>query len=173
METELKSSSYFFWLCDMIDCKSHEQYKETLLQLDNVAFYSLIPNDDNRGLDGVQLRVVYEDESGIFLSEDYLHDPCTLLEMLIALAERMAYIIFDPAKNDEPNNVSCFWQLVKNLKLKPQAMNNYVLIETFLERNYAPSGDGGLFPLLSTREDQRDIEIWYQMMAYIEEGDLL
>jgi hypothetical protein len=32
------------------------------------------------------------------------------------------------------------------------------------------SGLGGMFPLEDPREDQRAIEIWYQMMAYINEN---
>jgi hypothetical protein len=30
-------------------------------------------------------------------------------------------------------------------------------------------GNGGLFPLNEPNEDQRDVEVWYQMMAYLQE----
>jgi hypothetical protein len=142
---------------------------ETLRQLHNIAFYSLIPNDDNRGLDGVQLRLAYEEDTGNLMPHAYYDESCSVLEMLVALADRMSFITFDPAEDSEPNRHSCFWQLIRNLNLKPLGMNNSKIIIDLLERNYTPSGDGGLFPLGSTRKDQRNVEIWYQMMAYLEE----
>jgi hypothetical protein len=37
-------------------------------------------------------------------------------------------------------------------------------------RLYTTSGYGGLFPLEEPKEDQRKVEIWYQMMAYLGEN---
>lgn len=135
--------------------------------LNSVSFYSLIPNDENRGLDGLRLRGEYEAETGKTIS---LYLPCTLLEMLVALADRMAFITFDPERGSEPNLIPHFWELIRNLGLSPNGnINNEEIIHNLLERNYTPSGDGGLFPLGTVQEDQRYVEIWYQMMAYIEE----
>ena len=163
------NESYFEWLCDRIDCRGRKNYGSILRYLYSTLFYSLIPNDDNRGLDGLNLRGLFEVETDTILTSDDMTAPCNLLEMLIALAERMAFIIFDPGRDSEPNIVSCFWQLIFNLGLKPLGKQNEQLVSDFLERNYTPSGDGGLFPLGGAREDQQHIEVWYQMMAYIEE----
>ena len=38
------------------------------------------------------------------------------------------------------------------------------------ERSYAFDGYGGLFPLRKPHQDQRNIEIWYQMQAYLMEN---
>jgi len=167
--TRTQTEEYFLWLCNMVSCRKHKEYMETLRQLHNIAFYSLIPNDDNRGLDGVQLRLSYEEDTGNLMPHAYYDESCSVLEMLIALADRMSFITFDPAEDSEPNRHFCFWQLIRNLNLKPLGMNNSKIIGNLLERNYTPSGDGGLFPLGSAREDQRHVEIWYQMMAYLEE----
>ena len=42
-----------------------------------------------------------------------------------------------------------------------------IKIRRILNREYHPDGDGGLFPLMNPREDQRGVEIWYQMSAYL------
>lgn len=166
---KLNNKKYFYWLCGKIDCREYSEYEKLLELLYSEFFYSLIPNDDNRGLDGLNLRGLFEIETNELLDEEDMHYPCTLLEMLIALSERMAFVVFDPGKDDEPNSVSCFWQLLSNLKLKPSSNRNVERIYIFLEREYTSSGKGGLFPLKSAKKDQRNVEIWYQMMAYIEE----
>jgi hypothetical protein len=39
------------------------------------------------------------------------------------------------------------------------------------KRLYNEDGTGGgLFPLAHPRQDQREIEVWYQMMAYLQEN---
>jgi hypothetical protein len=36
-----------------------------------------------------------------------------------------------------------------------------------VNREYDPDGRGGLFPLDGTHANQREVELWYQMQAYI------
>ena len=43
-------------------------------------------------------------------------------------------------------------------------------VECLLERRYLEDGDGGLFPLKCPRKDQRRVEIWYQMSAWVIEN---
>jgi hypothetical protein len=160
---------YFLWLCEKIDCRA--SWKSALRSLHEEEFYSLVPNDDNRGLDGIELREGFAREVGIKdISVDWLYvlnQPCSVLEMLIALAERMDYILFDPINGEENQTSRYFWLLIKNLKLKQQPGRNKPIISRLLERRYAPSGVGGLFPLSGSDRDQRGVEIWYQMMNYI------
>ena len=40
-------------------------------------------------------------------------------------------------------------------------------VDVFLDRAYSPDGTGGLFPLHEPDEDQRQVELWYQMSAYL------
>jgi hypothetical protein len=165
-----RHEDYFQWLISLIDYRRHRPYLETLRYLHSVAFYSLVPNDDNRGADGVRLRGVYEEETNNLFTREDLEEPCTMLEMLVALADRYAFQVFDPGETVDIDIPSSFWQLIRNLNLKPFGLKkNAKIIEDLLERNYTPSGDGGLFPLGSPRNDQRHVEIWYQMHAYLEE----
>lgn len=94
-----------------------------------------------------------------------------MLELLIALAERFAFEI--NGRTDR-----CFWELMENLGLEdyndsadiPEQKIDAILQEV-IWRTYARTGRGGLFPLRRTGEDQREVELWYQLNAYILEND--
>jgi len=140
-----------------------------------------VPNDDNRALDGVKLREQFQTElvdEGFFDDEmdfenfvqnhDFNTKPCSLLEMLIALAQRMDFILLDDDRI-LTNVPKWFWKFIDNLGLKPTANLDKLnlIVESFLEREYEKNGAGGLFPIPDTTKDQRRVEIWYQMMEYI------
>ena len=105
--------------------------------------------------------------------------PCSVLEMLIALAQRIEYILADPVFDDRTQQ--WFWGMIENLGLEPFANNDFyavekkyhnnIILDRLLERRYLRTGTGGLFPLRTVHEDQTKIEIWYQMMAYLDENN--
>jgi len=154
----------------MIDYRSRyhdrRQHDDMLRYLFRRDFYSLIPNDDNRVEDGISLRDGFEMDSGSILNFDA---ECTVLEALIGIASRMGYMLYDPKIDDDKQLVPWFWTLIKNLELAPRSQNIPEIIDIFLERKYDYNGDGGLFPLRFPKKDQRKVEIWYQMMAWIDE----
>jgi len=43
-------------------------------------------------------------------------------------------------------------------------------VKNMLARDYDADGNGGLFPLKNPKKDQRRIEIYYQMNAYVLEN---
>ena len=170
--------TYLDWLYCKIEEKKSYNFKEFIFEIDAVEFHCLIPNDDNRAEDGLQLRNQFADEQDYDLPDDALSGPCTVLEMLIALATRMDFILFDPAKNRRIP--MWFWLFINNLKLQKYVNNeedatrkkkfNWIVLNKFAKREYQADGRGGLFPLNSPDSDQRNVEIWYQMMDYIGEN---
>jgi hypothetical protein len=132
-------------------------------------FYHFIPNDDNRAEEGRGLRDKFMNDTEMKLDRQSYFKPCSVLEMMVALSERMAFQIFNPMKEPDPDRSGCFWEIVDNLKLKPN-QSNAAIIHKLNRREYRESGLGGMFPLEEYREDQRAIEIWYQMMAYLNEN---
>lgn len=138
-----------------------------------------IPNDDNRAVDGLRLRERFEHESSLRLPD---LGECKMLEFLIALAIRLNESVYD---QDDPEQTSYwFWELIKNLQLDAYD-DNYPFGDIFSEipfdinqvfirlnqRLYGSNGGaGGLFPLEDPREDQRYVEVWYQMMAWLSEN---
>ena len=166
-----KKSKYFNFLCSMINADREQDYEALLEELFMIIFYPLIPNDDNRAHDGKQLRNIYMNQAGqpaLFFS--LLDDECSVLEMLIGLSLRLE---FETAQSKwEKTSSEWFWILIDNLGLT--ALNSLTDIRdrvmVFLKREYKSNGDGGLFPLKYPKNDQRTVEIWYQMSAYILEN---
>ena len=44
------------------------------------------------------------------------------------------------------------------------------VLNIMIERKYNRKGEGGLFPLKSTKRDQRKVELWYQLNNYLIEN---
>jgi hypothetical protein len=155
-----------------------QDYSVLLDILHEIKFFSLVPNDHNRGEDGKQLRQIFTDSVGG--NPSFYRDlgDCTVLEMLLGLSERLVFETID--SEWEKTRSEWFFILLENLCVE-QYDNNYLRpdrlvlkveerIHTFLDRRYDDHGVGGLFPLKNPRQDQRKVEIWYQMSAYIMEN---
>jgi len=169
---------YFSWLYDQIEERRTSELENFIFELHSFPFICLIPNDDNRVEDGIALRSKFADELDYDIPEVPLAGlPCTVLEMLIALADKLDFILFDHNKGSQFK--SWFWLLIDNLKLQKytndedatQKKNfNSIVVNKFVNREYQTNGKGGLFPLDHPSADQRDVEIWYQLMNYISEN---
>lgn len=165
IETPVEKA-YFSWLIGLVNGGRN---KSLLQYLHGVRFYSVLKLDENRAADGQGLRDDFEYSTNIPVDE--LEDKdCTVLEMLVALARRISDITYEDGSVEIPK---WFWILIHNLKLQENHnLRNDHLLKRFMERNYTPSGHGGLFPLNKPREDQRNTELWYQMHAYIRENNI-
>lgn len=172
MRTRELDSYYLLWLYTQIDDKSGFQsadYTRLMTAMHSVEFTYSIEFDDNRAEDGKQLRRDFMlDKNVDHVPEMWLQMSCSFLEMVIALADRMARML------DHPLGV-CFWRLMENLGFADQ--NNdmfdslYVEDKIFnvIDRNYEYNGEGGLFPLEEPLGDQTDVELLYQLYSYIRE----
>lgn len=128
-----------------------------------------VPRDENRAEDGIRLRR----EMGF--GEILQDKPCSILEMLIALAIRIEECyMHDREKGDRTSQ--WFWEMLVNMGVGAQSDRNYdpayvnSCIERFIRREYdADGGNGGIFVLENPREDLRNVDIWYQAMWYVTE----
>lgn len=167
---------YFRWLASLVDTDPTRDYLGLLMELHSIEFSPetaiLIPNDDNRIEDGIALRHRFKEETGCKACS-YLNGPCTVLEMLVALAYRIEDVIGN-------NYVYSFWEMIENLGLDKYDDDSISeignaddiddKITELLNRTYAYNGVGGLFPLTDPPNDQRKVEIWYQMGTYLGEN---
>ena len=136
-------------------------------------FIYYIPNDQNRAQDGIALRGYFETETSIRLPD---LGECKMIEFLIALSRRMNDILYD--FRDPNRTADYFWELIDNIDLtidyEPPIEYEEDIIRAFHiinHREYDRWGNGGsLFPLRKPYKDQRKTEIWYQMMAYLQEN---
>ena len=174
---------YFTWLYSQIGAVTtrnpSRNYWELARQLYTTEFRYFVPNDDNRAEDGRLLREEFLDASPFNEwkdAEGWLSLPCSFLEMLIALSRKLAFEAY--SGHGEDATPDWFQELICNLDLniytdafrdRKRQENIAHVLEVVNERQYDRNGVGGLFPLQHAREDQRRVEIWYQMAAYLDE----
>lgn len=169
-------NDYFEWLWNFTKCRGHSQNRKIITLLHNIEFRYSIPMDANREEDGIDLRYRFITEVGIPKNYQevygYLDGPCSVLEMMIALAIRCEESIMDdPDIGDRTSE--WFWLMMKNLGLdymSDRKFNRDIAeekISIFLDRRYKRNGEGGLF-VVNGRRDLRKVEIWYQMCWYLD-----
>lgn len=166
-------NDYFEWIYNLVcrDRFSNDiSYRKLLMRLHEVEFSYSIPRDENRAADGVSLRRRFAVNSNEL---EALDDPCSVLEMMVALAIRCEEnIMDDPAYGDRTGQ--WFWGMINNLGLGAMTDiyydRKYVddVIVTFLNREYERNGRGGLFTVRNCKRDLRKFEIWIQMCWYLD-----
>lgn len=169
-------NDYFEWLWNFTKCRGHSQNRKIITLLHNIEFRYSIPMDANREEDGIDLRYRFITDVGIPKNYQevyaYLDGPCSVLEMMIALAIRCEESIMDdPDIGDRTSE--WFWLMMKNLGLDYMSDRKFdrdiaeEKISIFLDRKYKRNGEGGLF-VVNGRRDLRKVEIWYQMCWYLD-----
>ena len=130
-----------------------------------------LAGDYARCEDGKELRLDFIRETNADIERsEWLIEPCSWLEFLIALSKRLEYL----SETDMPN---WFWFMIDGLGLMDLTDDDQYIYEDVMNvldrvmwRTYEPDGTGGLFPLRNPKEDQRDVEVWYQLNAYLIEN---
>ena len=167
---------YFDWLYDMMCGNRYADeisFRKLFVQLHSTEFTYTIDMDENRARDGINLRYKFALHNGYMdIYEEYLDGPCSVLEMIVALAIRCEeHIMDDPTKGDRTGQ--WFWRMIVSLGLGGMYDSNYdkqdvmYTINRFLNRDYEPDGRGGLFTIRNCNEDLRKLEIIYQLYRYI------
>lgn len=173
-ENEL-NEEYFGWLCQIV--QQDNRYRQLLNYLYTTDFTYTIAMDANRAEDGIGLRYRFGDECGYgqptvaTLLDDR---PCSILEMMVALAIRCENIMSNPEYGDRTS--LWFWEMINNLGVSGMTDNRFdelfveAVMERLLKREYRRNGYGGLFTIHNCAgRDLRTVEIWYQMCWYLDE----
>lgn len=164
---------YERWLETIVASRSKHNGDGIPFFLFHNEFTFRMSRDRNRAEDGVALRRKYLNAPRNPELPGWQTEPCTVLEMLIALAIRVDNeYIGDP---NRPNPGAFFWEMVENLRLIPilsayGMRENRKKLRKWLDRGFEYNGFGSIFPLHQPRNDQREIEIWDQMNAYLFEN---
>ena len=171
---------YFDWLCIKIgvDYRNPKRnYGQMMALLHGINYIPCMELDENRGVDGIQLRVDFMNIHGEYGSSTH-RGPCTMLEFLIALAAKMNFLI---GEDEDPRRTEWyFWKLIRNVGLRKYTDDYWDechgeffvedAVDRILNRKYEANGYGGLFPLRHPTQDQRCTEIWNQMHAWLGEN---
>lgn len=150
-----------------------------LMKLYRTEFRYSAMMDRNRDMDGREWRNRYGGE----LSPAFLKRPANVLEVLLGLADRMAFEL-----DDEEGPAPYFWEMINNLGINfmdcdvmlDDKLDRKVekAIDRWMSRQYDSHGRGGIFPLKSIPEfyetgefpNQNRLELWYQMQLYLAEN---
>lgn len=179
------NEEYFEWLyskvCDTCSRVNEERYdrfseghtfRKLLSYLHSIEFVWDIPMDGNRAEDGISLRYHFTYEMGYDdCVSEYIEGPCSILEMMVALAIGMENIMDDPRLGDRTGQ--WFWSMIVSLGLSGMYDRNFKegvaerAIERFLNREYEPNGRGGLFTIRNCPDDLRDYDILVQRNWYL------
>lgn len=170
---------YFEWMYKIVSSKTYSRrttYRQLLEKLHNIPFAYKMRMDENRAWDGVDLRYKFGNDADISASAIARcldTRPCSVLEMMIALAIRCeTNIMADPEVGNRTGR--WFWDMIDSLGLGGMTDLKYDeayvehIVDIFMRRRYEPNGEGGLFTVPNTDKDLRSIEIWYQMHLYLE-----
>lgn len=167
--------TYFEWLERQVTYFDDSYtYHNLLGKLYSLPYIPVIDMDQNRALDGIHIRNDYFGEYGE--DQNIIDSPCSFLEFLLGLARRMNYIYGDVY---EDRTKDCFWTLIRNIGLKELYDKTYEVnperiveeaVDRVNNRTFETDGFGGLFPLQNPRENQRNVEVWYQMNQYLAEA---
>ena len=163
---------YFKWLYSQVGDprirNRNRTYWTILKQLYTKEFVWFVPNDDNRIQDGKELRYEFVDSEQLEdVDLNWVHLGCSMLELLVGLSRRLAF-----EAEGQPRD--WFWHLMENLGLC-EYNDSYryseegvdEILDRIIWRTYRRDGHGGLFPLRRAKKDQRLIELWYQLSAYV------
>lgn len=173
------NKEYFNYLYNLVSKNRYAEqisFIKLLMFLHETEFIYLIPKDQNRAEDGVDLRYRFALTEGCDDVErvlDCLDAPCSVLEMMVALALRCEECIMDdPLMGDRTGQ--WFWNMIVSLGLGSIVDGKFdkrfaeAVMDRFLNREYEPDGRGGLFTVKHCARDMRDIEIWHQLCEYLD-----
>jgi hypothetical protein len=167
------TQDYLNWLGSQIQnehSNPDKTYQGLLFTMFEKNFEFSMPMDENRMVDGLDLRVEFARENRLRPTALRNLGPCSFLEVVIGLSRRLAFIAGGDAS-------IWAWTLLSNLELHrlsdpftpAKQRKALTIMDTVINRSYSPDGTGGFFPLAWPDEDQTGVELWYQMNAYATE----
>ena len=171
------NNTYFDWMYDLM-CRNRFgkgiSYRKLFMKLHHTEFIFSIRRDGDRAEHGIDLRYRFpHEELGIDDPGRYITGPCSVLEMMIALAIRCEETIMDnPIYGDRTRQ--WFWGMITSLGLGSMEDSRFdrdfvdKVLWTFLNRQYERNGKGGLFTIHDCDSDLRKIPIWYQLCWYLD-----
>lgn len=172
-------SDYFDWLCEIVCVDGRyadESYWILAEALWDIDYYWILDMDETRAKSVETLRYRYINEGG----RPRYTGKASVLEVLVMMAESM-YDLLDELDGEDQRPIY-FWEMIDNLGLigysdrffkeigdkRPIFERRIVKkVRIWLDRAFEYDGKGSIFPLMEPKEDQRNVDLWYQMQAYL------
>lgn len=168
---------YFVWLYSQVatpDIQDPElTYWRLLKQLYARPFVWFVSMDDNRVGDGKELRLAFLRHEGLRRSDvdrNWIEIGCSFLELMVAMSSRLQYQL-------DPDSSLAYWfweHLMQNIGLHDfndaagfEHCDVDEVLNRVIFRQYESDGTGGFFPLQHPEQDERGVELWAQLSAYV------
>lgn len=176
MNKDLTRAEYIHWMRRMMTAGTVNEgiYNALFDTLSHTPFYWIVPMDENRYNDGINLRSLFAYEKNLdpeMIFEMLSDQPCSILEMMVALTIRINDIMDDIEQGDRLK--SWFWGMIDSLGLYGMTDERYspifveAVLKKFLNREYGNDGRGNLFPNFKDFDSYTKIQIWDQAMYYL------
>lgn len=180
----MNKKDYLCWLMNQcqLEAAGPDGYLSLCEILLDTYFLSLIEFDENRAEEGKALREEWaESVCGDTFDTDLLPYTCTMLELILVMARRMAYEMAD--SQYEAGVGKWVMEILENAGLAtfrndyfetdPEYHGNRIkaILKDIIYRRYLHTGDGGFFPAkFYTTKDYRHMELLTQMNNYLAEN---
>lgn len=155
-----------------VSASSNMSLPEKVAALHDIDYEVLVPFDDNRVGDAINLRYRY---GVITATSDYIIGntldrwPPSILEVIAALSLKAGeQLVGYPYVSIGARWI--FMEIVNNLGL-PSAVDKTdirIIADSFNERLYSKDGYGGPFYIPDCETDMRDMELWKQLTVYLQ-----
>ena len=176
------SQAYYNWLAYDI-LQSRPNWFPVLKVLHSRDYLPILIMDDSRAKDGINLRDIYMSHiNGSYAivqgSNPWGDIPCSMLEMMVALAMRMKEEFYSEYDDIFDMLTIIFASMLSSLGINVDTITEDELnqkIDIFMCRQYEPTGRGSLFNLTGKTFDidWRDPPIWNQMLAWVSTKHIL
>lgn len=177
MTNTMLQTSYYNWMCQLVYTPGYspqDKYTKLLSLLYLTPFEYTNILDGNRESDGVNLRYHYGYLFNVpspQITVELDTRPCSVLEMMIALACKCEDIFSDMQLGNRTGQ--WFWEMIWNLGLISYDDTNFDelhvrhILRRFFTNTYSKDGSGSLFRIINSQEDLRNVDIWTQMHWYM------
>lgn len=165
---------YYHWLMDIVGHAKAEAYSYLIRVLHDTPYTYISHSDSNRYYDGIDLRYrygQYHEMSDPEVAASLDISPCSMLEMMVALALRLEeQFLTDPERGDR--TALWFWNMIASLGLSGMTNSNFnrayidKTIYSLLHRGYRPNGLGSLFMVPNNGSIVERFDIWEQAMIW-------
>lgn len=171
----MTENGYFDWLCELSGVVGMKfvMYQSLMECLFEIPFRYSIDLDINREMDGYSLRDRY-----VYEKKERPECPvyCSVLEMMTALSLRCEENIMDDPRFGNRTG-EWFFMMLRNLEVTGMTEEyfdkEYVIsqVNCFLDRKYKPDGTGNIIKIKNCSEDLRTVEIWMQLLWFLDSID--
>ncbi len=165
---------YTSFLMNKVATPDSSRYLCLLTELNKIEFHYIMETDKNRSLEALKFRNEFVSLTNSQAIYAIMPGPATVLEVLIAMAERADDVMYDPAVGKRPSQ--WFWLFIHNLGLDYLVdanwtfdANNYIFVTVtkWMDRRFTPDGIGTPYPIPGCRANLQEVPIWDAMNWYL------